>query len=503
MKIQCPQCRVKGSADDSHHGQKVKCPKCQAVFVALPVVSEGLTEDALEAVRHVDKPVEKTAPVSQVVPVEADKTAAQQPKVVVDTASADCGLPSATLGEILAADSVSGNKHPSTEASATPVAQKDAFELQDIDVEIGMGKVEDSPKGEDAELDAVDLHDFFDPGEPPVDDLSPPAVLQEGEASTEMSVPDSGEQPPVPVGVERVVEKAAVTEVEDQPYGMDKAQCWQCGKKDSVGVPFIAKDGRLYCSDCLPPDKQEDNDVGAPLQDPGKADAGFADMPLPQPSPRFAIGSLLKEAWIKTKGAKATIWAGSAVMYLVLIFLAACGTFLLPSKGNHSVAMGMVGLLGDVLYQMIFNVISAIFSAGLLYIGIRKVADQPIHWKMIFEGFSVAGKLIVATILQSLLIFIGFLLFILPGIYLAIGYAMTVPLLIVDRKLTPWQAMEMSRKAIHPKWWKIFGLFLIMGLLFFISSLPLGLGLIWIWPMSVILGGVVYCALFGTTQKVN
>jgi len=33
MKIQCPQCAVIGSVDDSYRGKKVKCPKCSEIFV--------------------------------------------------------------------------------------------------------------------------------------------------------------------------------------------------------------------------------------------------------------------------------------------------------------------------------------------------------------------------------------------------------------------------------------------------------------------------------------
>jgi uncharacterized membrane protein len=91
---------------------------------------------------------------------------------------------------------------------------------------------------------------------------------------------------------------------------------------------------------------------------------------------------------------------------------------------------------------------------------------------------------------------------ILPGIYLTVGYAMTVPL-IVDRKMSPWQAMEASRKAIHGEWWKIFGLFLVVGLIFMVSALPLGLGFIWTWPMFVVLGGLVYRALFGIEKRIG
>jgi len=118
---------------------------------------------------------------------------------------------------------------------------------------------------------------------------------------------------------------------------------------------------------------------------------------------------------------------------------------------------------------------------------------------MTFKGFSVAWKIFVVAILQTILITIGLFLLILPGIYLIIGYMMTLPL-IVDKGLSPWQAMETSRKAIHRVWWKIAGLSLIVGFIITISAIPLGLGLIWSWPLAIIMVGVVYCKLFGAEK---
>ena len=164
----------------------------------------------------------------------------------------------------------------------------------------------------------------------------------------------------------------------------------------------------------------------------------------------ISIIESIRMAWLKTKGAKGPIWAGSAIMYLGILVIVAGGAFLLPSVyGNLTAA----GLVGNILVQAMTNAFSGLFMAGLLLMGIRKVAGKRISWKMIFKGFSCAGKIIVATILQSLLILIGFVCLVFPGIYLAVGYAMTIPL-IIDKGLSPWQAMEISRKAMHKVWWR-------------------------------------------------
>jgi hypothetical protein len=291
--------------------------------------------------------------------------------------------------------------------------------------------------------------------------------------------------------------------IEDEPYGMDKEQCWQCGKKDSVGEPFIAVDGRLYCTDCLPaeePEKIEPSATdalgAAPLagEEQLSEDGDGAQSTAGEGQKQFTVGGVIKDAWDGIKGIKGAVWAGSALMYLVLLVIIAGGAFLMPATTSEDLGLG--GYILPSLFQIVTQVVSMLFIAGLLFMGIRKVAGDVVSWKMIFHGFSFTGKIIVVSILQFILVSIGFLLLILPGIYLAVGYAMAIPL-IVDKNLSPWQALETSRKAVHKVWWKVAALYIIMSLLFMVAAIPLGIGLIWVWPMIMVAAGVVYHHLFG------
>ena len=69
--------------------------------------------------------------------------------------------------------------------------------------------------------------------------------------------------------------------------------------------------------------------------------------------------------------------------------------------------------------------------------------------------------------------------------------------LVVERGLSPWQAMEASRQAIGQHWFKVFGLLLLLGAILLVSALPLGIGLIWSLPLSVAALGVLYREIFG------
>jgi len=115
---------------------------------------------------------------------------------------------------------------------------------------------------------------------------------------------------------------------------------------------------------------------------------------------------------------------------------------------------------------------------------------------MAFAYLGKAPVVIAAGLLSTLLTYLGFALLIVPGIYLSVAYGMTLPLL-AFHELGPWKAMEMSRKAISHRWFRVFGLYLLVGLLVGLSALPLGIPLIWTAPWGLLVMGVLYRRIFG------
>jgi uncharacterized membrane protein len=98
-------------------------------------------------------------------------------------------------------------------------------------------------------------------------------------------------------------------------------------------------------------------------------------------------------------------------------------------------------------------------------------------------------------ILMGIITTIGFILLIIPGIYLSVAYSLTIPI-ILDQGLGPWQAMELSRKAIGRKWFKVFAVYLITMVIYMISMIPLGIGLIWTLPLMIMVAAVLYRTIF-------
>jgi hypothetical protein len=150
-------------------------------------------------------------------------------------------------------------------------------------------------------------------------------------------------------------------------------------------------------------------------------------------------------------------------------------------------AGGMVPVLGIVVSLTL----GGVFAGGLQFFFLKKFRGQEAGIVDAFAGFNLAfGPLVVASLLVVLITATGFVLLILPGIYLAVAYQFTY-LLVLDKKLDFWTAMEVSRRVVTAQWWRMFGLVLL--------SIPFGLlGLVClivgIFPALVLIQGATISA---------
>lgn len=383
-----------------------------------------------------------------------------------------------------------------TAEETTPaIVQEETLEWEDIASEVDLqqaGNETENEQEKDHGVEHAKLSPWQDEYEKPAGDND----FHEEDVDTQDTfiekIPDIKEYDPEEIGEDDLIEESPLPDPVDS-----ESPGWEIEIESAKTDPVSESYESIPVDELqsLQNEIQDDDDI--PFEDERNAvDSGL----LASEANKFTIRDTIREAWEKTKGAKGVIWAGSAVMYLVLLIIVAGGALLVSSVA--STPANLTQVISSVSFKTVAYVFSVLFTAGLLLMGMRKVAGETIHWKMIFKGFSCAGKIISANILQFILVAIGFMLLVLPGIYLAVGYTMTIPL-IVDRGLSPWQAMEMSRKAVHKIWWKVMGIFCLMLLIFVVSFIPVGIGFIWTWPMSLMVAGVMYKHLFGDKNKIG
>jgi hypothetical protein len=207
---------------------------------------------------------------------------------------------------------------------------------------------------------------------------------------------------------------------------------------------------------------------------------------------QFSIGETLSEAWAKTKGAKRKILLAMVLYLLVYIPVAMLTQFLFVGEGPS------IG--GSLLQYAILMAVVTPLMAGLFMLGVKRSVDAPLSATSIFSYYGQIVPLLITVIISTVLMMIGFVLLILPGIYLMIAYYLAIPL-VAEKGLSPWQALEASRKAISKRWFAVLGLVIVIALINMVGALPLGIGLIWTVPMSVIAMGILYRNVFGCNAE--
>ena len=203
----------------------------------------------------------------------------------------------------------------------------------------------------------------------------------------------------------------------------------------------------------------------------------------------WQIGQVLKTATEKQVGFK---WSYMAPFLIYLII-----TSVIAVLQDATVGTGE-GVAAS-LTQVIVNILVYPLGIGLGLLGIRRAAGKDTPLSTLWEPYSQFIPLVVMLVLMGLLIVGGFFLLVLPGIYLAVAYSFA-PYLMIEKNMGVWEALETSRKAITPCWWRYFGLLLIAVLLFIVGTIPLLIGLVWVLPIMAIAIGEVFKATFETAS---
>lgn len=161
-----------------------------------------------------------------------------------------------------------------------------------------------------------------------------------------------------------------------------------------------------------------------------------------------------------------------------------------------SLAVGTAGFVPRVGLLVAF-VADQVLRPGLyvLYLSRMRGNPQP-AWRAAAIVGAALPTILVAAFAQLALETLGFFMLILPGIYLIVGYAFALPL-IVDRGLPAWTAMELSRSTVHRHWWPVFGLLLAQAAIIILGALAAGIGLVVAMPFCTAALMVAYEELFG------
>ena len=141
-------------------------------------------------------------------------------------------------------------------------------------------------------------------------------------------------------------------------------------------------------------------------------------------------------------------------------------------------------------------VISGPLYAGFYLVSAKLLQRQTPIFQDFFGGFQFFLPLLLLTLISTLFIIVGLILFILPGIFLMVCYIFAA-MIVIDRRLDFWPAMELSRRTVQSQWFGFFIFFLLLMLINLGGVILLGVGLLVSMPVSAAAVAAAYNDIFG------
>ncbi len=206
----------------------------------------------------------------------------------------------------------------------------------------------------------------------------------------------------------------------------------------------------------------------------------------------FSIGAVISEAFQRINGIKGVVIGGFVLAIGLQIGIGFVFSAMLASPDPVRL------MLTEMVSQLVQMLVGTPLFAGVSWLVLRHLAGRSVSFGDVFSQYDRILPLFFMSLLMGVMIFIGFMLLIVPGIYLSIAYLLAIPLMI-DKNLGIWDALETSRQVITKCWWRMLGLMLLIMLIMIPSFLLLMIPLIWTAPAAIVAMMLVYRNLCGIT----
>lgn len=205
------------------------------------------------------------------------------------------------------------------------------------------------------------------------------------------------------------------------------------------------------------------------------------------------------EAWDTLKGLKTPVLLGLIMIMIVGILFSVLSAALgiSPPAFEEVQTIPTGGQVGtEILLQLINTFVTVPMGAGVFMMSLKHATGGTATVNETLAYFGKALPMLGLVVLAYILIAIGLLLLILPGIYLGVCFYMAIPLM-ADKNMGIVEALKVSRQAIHHQFFPMLGLILLSSLVVVLGLLAFGIGLIWALPMASLMLAIAYRNMFG------
>jgi uncharacterized membrane protein len=143
------------------------------------------------------------------------------------------------------------------------------------------------------------------------------------------------------------------------------------------------------------------------------------------------------------------------------------------------------------------------FNLGAAFFSLSLARRQDASVGQLFRGFNYFGKAFFANLVITCMIVVGFILLVVPGVILALSYALTYYILAENPEIHAMDAMRKSRLMMNGYKMKLFYLGLCFLGLAILCVFTLGIGFLWLVPFVHVCMARFYDEIKDNTDPVS
>lgn len=143
---------------------------------------------------------------------------------------------------------------------------------------------------------------------------------------------------------------------------------------------------------------------------------------------------------------------------------------------NTFSAMG--SMIGFVLLYLLATIISSNMLLCTVLCYIKLYVKQNTEgfttndvWREVMKNF---GRLLIASIVVGIVVVVGFMLCVIPGIYLGVALSLVFAIMVFE-EISFSESFKRSLNLVKSKWWFTFGIFIVTGIIIYILSILLSI----------------------------
>ncbi len=177
------------------------------------------------------------------------------------------------------------------------------------------------------------------------------------------------------------------------------------------------------------------------------------------------------------------------------VFLIAIGVIQLFFLGLTGILVWKAWYLAPI--PLLIDAVLAVFmGSAALSLSLKVNHDEKLRLTELWVGGPKTAQFVIGCILYVIIVSVGYLLLIIPGIYLAVKYQFFA-ICIFDQDLSAVEGLKMSGRITKGSWGDCFWLVVEQGIACFLGMLALGIGLFWAVPTALVAHGYAYRSLAG------